>query len=189
MLFWPCKAPKKREDFIHNHKGRPWGGGEGGGAPLPHRSKPAALSLIAKGVCKKLTIFPLAFVPNLFDANTLQPLDFSVVGSTERILGLEGNLVFRSKSAADSPVPQHDNTENKRSARRLSVGKRWKVPPASATAAGPETIWPDSPDAAAIYQADCNEQKHYQGTFCSPLNTVSVLCHYLVSGALRDRPA
>lgn len=188
MLFWPCKAPQKREDFIHNRKGRPWRGWGGGLHFQIVPNLPLSL-LFPKDSAKKLTIFPLAFVPNLFDANTLQPLDFSVVGSTERILGLEGNLVFQSKSAADSPAPQHDNTENKRSARRLSVGKRWKVPPAAATAAGLETIWPDSPDAAAIYQADCNEQKHYQGTFCSPLNTVSVLCHYLVSGALRDRPA
>lgn len=118
--FFGLAKPQKRERILFTIAREDLGGG---GPPLPDRSKPATLSLISKGFRQKLTIFPLAFVPNFFDANSLQPFDFSVVGSTERILGLEGNLVFQSKSATDSPVPQHDKTENKRSARRLSVGK------------------------------------------------------------------
>lgn len=53
---------------------------------------------------------------------------------------------------------------------------------------GLETICWNDLNLRAIYQADCNEQKHYLRTFCPPLNTISVLCRYLVSAALRDRP-
>lgn len=140
---------------------------------------PDTLSLLNKIQQKVDKVFLLTFEPNFFETNILQPLDFSLMESGEWALS------FESKSVTDSLVVQYDKTVNKRSA---LLAKCWKVPPPTA-AAKLETIWPNSPGSPAIYQADCNEQKHHQGTFCSPLNSVSVLCHYLVSGALRDRPA
>lgn len=163
-------AKVKKKKCIHNLKGR-----KAGTCWSPWSSFHFLTQILQK--VDKFSL--LAFVPNFSDTNTLQPLDFSVVESAEWILSLE------SRSVTDSPAVQHDKTVNKRSA---LPAKCWKVPPPMATVKL-ETIWPNSPDSPAIYQADCNEQKHYQGTFCSPLNSVSVLCHYLVSGALRDRPA
>lgn len=163
------KPTKKRE--IQHHKGRPWRGLHPHSAPnLPHKDS-------AKNGTK-LSLSPQTPCSPWIPQSWIQLNGFWLY-----------RLISQSQSATDSLAPQHHKTENKRSARRRRVGKRWQVPPAAAAAAGLQTVWPNSPDAVAIYQADCNEQKHYQGTFCSPLNSVSVLCHYLVSVALRDRPA
>lgn len=53
---------------------------------------------------------------------------------------------------------------------------------------GLETICWNYLNLQAIYQVECNEQKHYLTTFCPPFDTISVLCRYVVSAALRDRP-
>lgn len=169
LLFWPCESQKKERFTITREV-------------LGGASEPAT-----QGFCKNGTKHSL--LPLSQASLTQAPCSLWISQSRIQLNGFWlYRLIFQSQSATDSPAPQHHKTENKRSARQLSVGKRWQVCPAAA-AAGLETIWPNSPDEVAIYQADCNEQKHYQGTFCPPLNSVSVLCHYLVSVALRDRPA